>query len=82
MTSRAAPIPAPTAPNRGPRTIGSVGTFRRLLGFLRPYRRLWTISFVTYVLYAAITLTITVPEGSLNSGVVYDYLRLELDETA
>ena len=26
-------------------------------------------------------LTITVPEGSLNSGVIYDYLRLELDET-
>ena len=27
------------------------------------------------------TLTITVPEGSLNSGVIYDYLRLELDES-
>lgn len=28
------------------------------------------------------TLVITVPAGSLNSGVIYDYLRLELDETA
>jgi rhamnogalacturonan endolyase len=28
------------------------------------------------------SLVITVPEGSLNSGVIYDYLRLELDESA
>ncbi|MEM9963839.1 MAG: polysaccharide lyase family protein [Asticcacaulis sp.] len=28
------------------------------------------------------SLVITVPAGSLNTGVVYDYLRLELDETA
>jgi rhamnogalacturonan endolyase len=28
------------------------------------------------------TLTLTVPAGSLNDGVVYDYVRLELDETA
>lgn len=28
------------------------------------------------------TMVLTVPAGSLNSGVIYDYLRLELDETA
>lgn len=28
------------------------------------------------------TLTLTVPAGSLNAGIVYDYLRLELDESA
>jgi rhamnogalacturonan endolyase len=27
-------------------------------------------------------LTLTVPGGSLTSGIVYDYLRLELDESA
>ena len=27
-------------------------------------------------------LTLTVPEGSVNNGVMYDYLRLELDENA
>jgi rhamnogalacturonan endolyase len=27
-------------------------------------------------------LTLTIPAGSVNNGVVYDYLRLELDETA
>jgi rhamnogalacturonan endolyase len=27
-------------------------------------------------------LTLTVPEGGLTSGVIYDYLRLELDESA
>jgi rhamnogalacturonan endolyase len=28
------------------------------------------------------TLTLTVPAGSVNNGVMYDYLRLELDENA
>jgi rhamnogalacturonan endolyase len=28
------------------------------------------------------TLKLTVPEGNVNSGVIYDYLRLELDESA
>ena len=28
------------------------------------------------------TLVLTVPAGPLTSGVIYDYLRLELDETA
>ncbi|HWB86092.1 MAG TPA: polysaccharide lyase family protein [Bryobacteraceae bacterium] len=28
------------------------------------------------------TLTLTIPTGSLTSGIVYDYIRLELDETA
>jgi len=28
------------------------------------------------------TLTLTVPAGSVNNGVMYDYLRLELDESA
>jgi rhamnogalacturonan endolyase len=28
------------------------------------------------------TLTLTIPGGPVNNGVVYDYLRLELDETA
>jgi rhamnogalacturonan endolyase len=27
-------------------------------------------------------MTLTVPEGEVTSGVVYDYLRLELDENA
>jgi rhamnogalacturonan endolyase len=27
------------------------------------------------------TLTLTVPAGPVNNGVVYDYLRLELDES-
>jgi rhamnogalacturonan endolyase len=27
------------------------------------------------------TIELTVPAGELTSGVVYDYLRLELDET-
>ena len=27
-------------------------------------------------------LTLTIPAGGLTSGVIYDYLRLELDETA
>lgn len=26
------------------------------------------------------TLTLTVPAGPVNNGVIYDYLRLELDE--
>ena len=26
------------------------------------------------------TLTLTVPAGPINNGVIYDYLRLELDE--
>jgi rhamnogalacturonan endolyase len=28
------------------------------------------------------TLKLTVPEGNVNNGVIYDYLRLELDESA
>jgi rhamnogalacturonan endolyase len=28
------------------------------------------------------TLTLTIPEGGLTSGIIYDYLRLELDEGA
>ena len=28
------------------------------------------------------TLTLTVPAGPVNNGVIYDYLRLELDEDA
>jgi hypothetical protein len=28
------------------------------------------------------TLTLTVPVGSLNNGVIYDCVRLELDEAA
>jgi rhamnogalacturonan endolyase len=28
------------------------------------------------------TLTLTVPAGALTAGVIYDYLRLELDESA
>jgi rhamnogalacturonan endolyase len=28
------------------------------------------------------TLTLTVPAGGLTSGILYDYLRLELDENA
>ena len=28
------------------------------------------------------TLELTIPPGSLTSGIIYDYLRLELDETA
>ncbi len=28
------------------------------------------------------TLTLTIPAGSLTSGIIYDYLRLELDESA
>ena len=27
------------------------------------------------------TLTLTVPAGNINNGVVYDYLRLELEES-
>jgi rhamnogalacturonan endolyase len=27
-------------------------------------------------------LTLTVPAGPVNNGVIYDYLRLELDEAA
>jgi len=27
-------------------------------------------------------LTLTIPAGSLTSGILYDYLRLELDENA
>ncbi|MFA4927221.1 MAG: ABC transporter ATP-binding protein [Patulibacter sp.] len=34
-----------------------MGTFRRLLGFLRPYRRLWTISFVLALLAMGVTVT-------------------------
>lgn len=56
MTSPAAPIPAPTGPRQAPRRIRSVGTFRRLLGFLRPYRRLWTISFVLALLAMGVTV--------------------------
>jgi ATP-binding cassette subfamily B protein len=33
-----------------------VGTFRRLLGFLRPYRRLWAISFVLALLAMGVTV--------------------------
>src|SRR5690349_20540172 len=56
MTPLAAPRPVPTDPRRPPRRIGSVGTFRRLLGFLRPYRRLWTISFVLALLAMVVTV--------------------------
>jgi rhamnogalacturonan endolyase len=28
------------------------------------------------------TLTLTVPAGAVTNGVIYDYLRLELDESA
>ena len=27
------------------------------------------------------TLTLTVPEGPVNNGIIYDYIRLELDES-
>jgi ATP-binding cassette subfamily B protein len=33
-----------------------VGTFRRLLGFLRPYRRLWAVSFVLALLAMGVTV--------------------------
>lgn len=33
-----------------------MGTFRRLLGFLRPYRRLWAISFVLALLAMGVTV--------------------------
>lgn len=38
------------------RTIRGMGTFRRLLGFLRPYRRLWAISFVLALLAMGVTV--------------------------
>jgi len=28
------------------------------------------------------TLTLTVPAGPINNGLIYDYLRLELDDSA
>jgi ABC-type multidrug transport system fused ATPase/permease subunit len=56
MTARPVPIPVPAGPSPDPRTIRSVGTFRRLLGFLRPYRRLWTISFVLALLAMGVTV--------------------------
>jgi len=28
------------------------------------------------------SLTLTIPEGGLTSGIMYDYVRLELDENA
>jgi ATP-binding cassette subfamily B protein len=33
-----------------------VGTYRRLLGFLRPYRRLWAVSFVLALLAMGVTV--------------------------
>ncbi|WP_245604247.1 ABC transporter ATP-binding protein [Patulibacter minatonensis] len=33
-----------------------MGTFRRLLGFLRPYRRLWAVSFVLALLAMGVTV--------------------------
>jgi ATP-binding cassette subfamily B protein len=33
-----------------------VGTFRRLIGFLRPYRRLWAVSFVLALLAMGVTV--------------------------
>jgi ATP-binding cassette subfamily B protein len=56
MTRGASRSPRGVRPGDGVRTIESVGTFRRLLGFLRPYRRLWAISFVLALLAMGVTV--------------------------
>ena len=50
MPGRRPQNPDGVRPRNAVRTIDSVGTFRRLLGFLRPYRRLWAFSFVLALL--------------------------------
>ncbi len=56
MNAPPSSIHAPLGPDRPLRRLGSVRTFRRLLGFLRPYRRLWTFSFVLALLAMGVTV--------------------------